>query len=249
MSRRLLALLFTALKLCTAVFFSADLFAADDPREFTGVWQAFASEPAFARDASAALTPEGQTLVADFNALYPNPVEPGAYCVPPGMPATMTSIVSYPIEILHSYNRITILAEMERQVRRVFMDGRAFPTNYPTTRMGYSIGHWENDTLVIETRLLGEMLLGRSPRTENTVVVERVSKIKRDQVSATPNAFINDPTLDDDVLAFQLTISDPVLYREPQVVTVYYQHISEDSLLEYDCEADLWLQALDAANQ
>jgi hypothetical protein len=221
---------------------------AEDARDFSGVWQAFTSEPAVSRGAEGSLSAEGKIKVADFNALYPNMIEPGSYCVPPGMPSTMTSIVSYPIEITQTPNRIAMFAELESQYRRLFLDGRDYPENYPTTRMGYSIGHWEGDTLVVETRLLSEMLTGRFPRTESTVVVERISKMTRSQVTAPANGFINNPTIDDNVLAFNLTVTDPSLYSEPQVVTVYYQHIDENSMLEYDCVADLWRQALDEAN-
>jgi hypothetical protein len=232
----------------SALVLAGSVHGAEEARDFSGVWQAFASEPAISRGAEGSLSAEGRIKVADFNALYPNMIEPGSYCVPPGMPATMTAIVSYPIEITQTSNRITMIAEMESQYRRLFLDGRAYPENYPVTRMGYSIGHWEGDTLVVETRLLSEMLTGRFPRTENTVVVERISKMKRSQVSAPANGFINNPTIDDNVLVFNLTVTDPTLYSEPQVVTMYYQHIDENSMLEYDCVADLWQQALDEAN-
>jgi hypothetical protein len=71
-----------------------------------------------------------------------------------------------------------MLIELESQYRRIFTDGRSHPDDYLTTRMGHSIGHWEGDTLVIETRLLSEDLFGRRPRTESMVVTERVSLMK-----------------------------------------------------------------------
>ncbi|HEY7671869.1 MAG TPA: hypothetical protein VIC71_06610, partial [Gammaproteobacteria bacterium] len=111
--------------------------------DFSGVWQAYASVGPGAGGA-AALTEEGARLVDGFfTALGDNYIEPGAYCVPPGMPATMTAMVSYPIEIIHSPNRLTILTELDMQLRRIYMDGREFPEGYVTSRMGYSIGHWE----------------------------------------------------------------------------------------------------------
>jgi hypothetical protein len=60
---------------------------------------------------------------------------------------------------------------------------------------------------------------------------------------------ISSTPLDDTVLAVQLTLTDSTLYNEPQSITVYYQHLDEASLSESDCEMNLWLQALDAANE
>lgn len=225
-----------------------DASAAEDARDFTGVWQAFVSVPAIGRTAPAGtLTNEGEVKVADFAARYPNMVEPDAYCLPPGMPATMTAIDGNPIDITQTPTRLTLLAPAG-QYRRIYLDERDYPESQPPSRLGYSIAHWDANTLVIETRLLSEQLTGRFPRTEATVVVERVSKLKGDQVTAPVNPAITTPSVDDDVLAFNITVTDQTLYVKPQTFTVYYQHVSDDELREHDCTSALWKQALDAAN-
>ena len=124
-----------------SVVFSCRLSAGEAVKrpDLTGVWEAFASEPAFARGEESPLSENGQKLVDAYYAQYGDKfVEPGAYCVPPGMPTTMTALVGYPIEILQSENRVTMLAEMEMQVRRIYLDGRKIPDDYPPTRMGRS---------------------------------------------------------------------------------------------------------------
>jgi hypothetical protein len=218
--------------------------AADEP-DFSGVWQAYASVPQSGPGDPTALSDEGTALVDAFFAQFGDHyVEPGAYCVPPGMPSTMTSMVSYPIEIIHSQNRITMLAELDMQIRRIYMDGRGFPENYPTSRMGYSIGHWEGETLVIETALLGEYLMRSWPRTEDTKIVERVYRADRRNVDVERNGFPPESE-SNDLLIFELTVTDPALYEDPQRITMYYQRIPQDEFLEYDCTAGLWYQALD----
>jgi hypothetical protein len=162
------------------------------------------------------------------------------------MPATMTAMVSYPIEVIHSPNRLTMLAELDMQVRRIYTDGRELPDDYVTSRMGYSIGHWEGETLVIETRLLGEYLMRQWPRTENTQVVERVYRANRNELGVERNGFPPESE-SNDVLVFEMTVSDPTLYKEPQSVTMYYQRIPEAEFLEYDCTAGVWEQALRSA--
>ncbi len=74
--------------------------AAETP-DFTGVWMAYDSEPS-AFGAPSYLSKEGQAKVDAFYAKYKGMPEPGSYCVPPGMPNTMLSMVSYPIEINHN---------------------------------------------------------------------------------------------------------------------------------------------------
>jgi hypothetical protein len=155
----------------------------------------------------------------------------------------MTAMVSYPIEIIHSSNRLTMLAELDMQVRRVYTDGREFPEGYVTSRMGYSIGRWEGETLVIETRLLGEYLMRQWPRTENTQIVERVYRANRDELDVVRNGFPPESE-SNDLLVFEMTVADDTLYKEPQSMTMYYQRIAEDQFLEYDCIAGVWEAAL-----
>ena len=222
---------------------AAGMESAAAQEDFTGVWQAFASERPAGAGSDPTLTAEGQAKVdAWFAEQGDNYVESGSYCVPHGMPTTMTALVSYPIEIIHSRNRITMLAELEMQMRRIFMDGRDFPEDHPHTRMGYSIGHWDDETLVIETALLTEFLERNWPRTEGTTIVERVYRTTRD---ASPPALgyvqANDS---DEILAIEITVTDPALYPEPQQITMYFQRIPDDSFLEYDCAAELWYNAL-----
>lgn len=212
--------------------------------DFSGVWQAYASVPPFGPGQAAALSEAGAARVDAFFAQYGDDFpEPGAYCVPPGMPSTMTSMVSYPIEIIHSPNRVTMLAELEMQVRRIYMDGRDFPDDYVTSRMGYSIGRWDDETLVIETRLLNEYLMRSWPRTEDTTIVERVYRGDRDELGVERNGFPEESD-SNDILVFEMTVADPTLYKEPQRITMYYQRIPEDQFLEYDCTAGLWYDAL-----
>ena len=227
--------------------FTAGCFAAGEP-DISGVWQAYASVAPPGTGQMQALTAEGAARVDAFYARYGDDMpEPGQYCVPPGLPATMTSMVSYPIEIIQSPGRITMLAELDMQIRRIFMDGRAFPSDdYWTSRMGYSVGHWEDETLVIETRFLSEYLMRSWPRSANTRVVERVHRANRDELSVVRNGF---PPENDsnDLLVFEITVTDDTLYREPQRITMYYQRVTDAEFLEYDCVSGLWEEALELA--
>lgn len=236
--------------LCGAWFFVAAASAqpADEEPDISGVWQAYASVAEPGTGQREALSEEGAARVDAFYDQYGDDMpEPGWYCVPPGLPATMISMVSYPLEIIQSPGRITMIHELDMQVRRIFMDGRGFPPdNYWTTRMGYSNGRWEGETLVIETRYLSEYLTRSWPRTASTEVVERIWRAQRDEVDVVRNGFPEEND-SNELLVIELTVTDDTLYREPQVITMYYQRISDAEFLEYDCTTGLWNAALDAA--
>ncbi len=69
-------------------------------------------------------------------------------CLSHGMPRLMES--PYPIEIVQTPGRITFLHEVAHEVRRIYMD-RGHPTHVKLSFLGDSVGHWEGDTLVVDT--------------------------------------------------------------------------------------------------
>ena len=88
-----------------------------------------------------------------------NPPEdgPSANCLPPGMPGIMGQ--PYPMEFLLTPGQVTILIEAYNQIRHIYTDGRELPDDPDPTFHGTSVGHWEGDTLVVET-------VGFSPITQ-----------------------------------------------------------------------------------
>src|SRR6266852_5663341 len=72
--------------------------------------------------------------------------DPQAYCVLSGVPRE--NVVPYPFKIMNSSGVMVILYEALHSYRQIFMDGRALPKDANPTWMGYSIGHWDEDTLV-----------------------------------------------------------------------------------------------------
>jgi hypothetical protein len=94
-------------------------------------------------------------------------------------------------------------------VRYIYTDGRPFPPKdelWPTFE-GYSIGHWEGDTLVVETvSLRGGIPIDRTGAalSDEAHVVERIRKV------------------DDKTLQTDITIEDPVAFTAPWKVTRRY---------------------------
>ena len=69
---------------------------------------------------------------------------------------------------------IVILNE-DLTYRQIFMDGRALETDPNPSWMGYSVGHWDGDTLVVESTGFNDRtwLLGGYPHTEALRMTER----------------------------------------------------------------------------
>jgi hypothetical protein len=75
---------------------------------------------------------------------------PADRCLPIGIPAT--GLVSEPNKIVQSPRMIVIMYESDGTHRQIYTDGRSLPAEIAQPAwLGYSVGHWEGDTLVVES--------------------------------------------------------------------------------------------------
>jgi hypothetical protein len=139
-------------------------------------------------------------------------------CIPNGMPMMMGSVL--PIEILQTRGKLVVIAEELSQVRRIYLDERlpaleALVPNYN----GYSVGHWESDTLVIVTRGVREDARWNNvPHTLAMTVTERWR--------------LKGP----DELENRITIEDPSIMTRPHSFSIEYKRDRSHRLEEYICE-------------
>jgi len=225
--RRLLALL-----LATGIASSASAFAAGHPSEapdnrntISGMWllpsteymqtQSLPLTPAAkkARDALLARMRSGQVL-SDNSRL----------CLPPGVPGLMLN--EFALEILESPGVVAILSEESPLPRLVHIDEKQLPDDVMPTWNGHSVGHWENDVLVVET----------------TAFNDRISRLPVPGGLPSPNAKITEHiSLQDhgETLADAMTFEDPVNLTKPWSHTWTYQRLPAGSeLWEYPCEVN-----------
>jgi hypothetical protein len=210
--------------------------------EFNGVWIGVSAGAGFGGPAPDLMTDEGKARVAEFAATHPNlELEPGDFCVMAGMPGVMSAGAGYPIEFLYTKGRITVLSENENQVRRIYMDGRPHPDDLPPTSSGHSIGHWDGDTLVIDTTLF-KGFLHWTPHSDQMHTIERIRYAKPGEVKVQIPGFaqVMDIDKDGDVLINEITLIDPVFYKEPLKITYHYQRMPTYDIIEYDCTSSLW---------
>jgi hypothetical protein len=148
-----------------------------------------------------------------------------AKCLPPGMPAMMT--MAYGMEVMQTKDKITFFSELNDALRRVYLDGRK-PTPKildDPTYAGYSTGHWEGDTLVVETVALhpGSFIEGFTPHSEKMTVKERIR-------------FTGPGMLEDRIL-----VTDPEALTKPwEAVRTYRKAMpGNDQLREFACPEGL----------
>ena len=236
------------LALLIAVLVSASAIAQTQTHpDLSGVWMAIGVRNPEGGPNTPTYTAEGRARLDAFIAQFTEVPEAGGACVGSGLPAMMLSTVSYPIEFVQNESRILMVAELETQVRRVFIDGRGHNEGAFPTGAGHSIGTWEGDTLVIDTVLLEEWPLAPWPRSEDARVVERMHLTTMDDIDVQRTGFIAEvlPPLNDDVLVVDITITDPAYYDGPQRRIAYYQRMDDYATSEYACSRGLWYDELD----
>jgi hypothetical protein len=129
---------------------------------------------------------------------YVNPTtgkDPG--CLPPGVPRIY--IQPFLFEIVQTPGRVLELFEFDHHIRQIFTDGREHPKDPDLTWMGNSIGHYEGDTLVIDTIGFNDRTWidrGGLPHSDQLHLIERIRRLSRD------------------ALEIKFTIDDPKTYTE-----------------------------------
>ena len=121
-------------------------------------------------------------------------------------------------KFLQTPTMVVILNE-DLTYRQIFMDGRALETNPNPNWMGYAVGHWEGDTLVVESSGFNDRtwLLDGYPHTEALRMTERYRRI------------------DFGHLEIAVTFQDPDAYSKAWTVPVRAQLAADTELLESVC--------------
>lgn len=160
--------------------------------------------------------------------------DPGGWCVSPGLPRSIWG-APFPVEIVQTEGFINMFWEGYFQYRKIYMDGHPRPEPILHTGMGYSVGHWEGETLVIETSYLREYpYMRRLPNTDTATAVERINVETRTDASGESKRY----------LVNQLTLTDERLYTQPITVTASLVWSPDTPVMEYSCSEAIYDQHL-----
>ena len=148
-----------------------------------------------------------------------NKDNPDAHCLPLGLMQLHTH--PQPRKIIQTSGVIAIIYEANSGLRQIFTDGRSLPKpDVEPWWYGYSVAHWEGDTLVAETVGFRDDVwldVEGSPLTSSGKMIERFRR---------PN-FGN--------LEIEVTVDDPKAYTQPWTVKIAQRIMLDTELIEFIC--------------
>jgi hypothetical protein len=192
----------------------------DGKPDFSGLWQAAPNpyrfdliqdlqDEAIFRPAAGAVF---QRRVVDFRR-----DDPVTNCLPGG-PSDMLSAT---YRIMQSPAVVALLYENGTgRYRQIYMDGRTLPPDPNPTWLGYSVGRWERDTLVVESAGFNDRTwLDRAghPHSEQLRVTERFSRVDFGRVQ------------------YQITFDDPETLTKPLTLSLPVNYQADTDMLENVC--------------
>jgi hypothetical protein len=143
---------------------------------------------------------------------------PTAHCLPAGVPTSL--LIPIPFKIVQTPGLFLMLFEGDNTIRQIYMDGRKRPADPHPLWLGYSVGNWEADTLVVDTAGFNDkswLDASGHPHSDALRVVERFRR------------------RDFGHLDVQVTIEDPKTFTRP--VTIMFTELlqPDTDILELFC--------------
>jgi len=209
---------------------------ADGKPDLSGIWQSQRDPngvaggiegivaPRYMIDITKDLKPEQVPFQPWAAALYKQRVassfvdNPMLQCLPAGIPRL--DAYTHPYKIVQTPGLIVILYESMTLFRQIFMDGRQLPVDPQPTWLGYSVGAWNGDTLVVRSSGFNDKtwLDGSGhPHSEAMQLTERFTRRTVGQMD------------------IEITIDDPKTYTKPLTYTQRQDLLPDTDLIEYIC--------------
>ena len=216
------------------VMLAGSALAASPPPDLTGVWTN-AGAPGIGGitrgpPPALPLKPGAQARIDAYTAIIKETgASPGGWCLGTGMPGSMLGSGGYPMEIIQRPEQITIIYEAHGETRRVYFGTRNAPAGGRVPgRNGYSSGHWEGNTLVVETDNLVDQIDQRYAHSDEATIVERYHlEAKPDEQGRR-------------VLVADMTMTDPKFYSAPVTAQKKWAQVPNGRLLPYECPEEMW---------
>lgn len=141
-----------------------------------------------------------------------------AQCLPAG-PREILRGGDGPARIVQTPALLAILYD-DLTYRQIFLDGRELPKDPNPSWMGYSVGHWERDTLVVESSGFNErswLDMGGHPHTEALRTTERFRRTSFGRIE------------------LQVTFDDSKAYKKPWTVSFGVNLAPDTEMIEFVC--------------
>ncbi len=145
---------------------------------------------------------------------------PSENCIPHGIPDAML-VRNSPFKIVQTPGVVLVLYEEFNHFRQIFTDGRAFPPEATPSWYGYSIGHWEGDTLVAETIGFNDLSWFDDPGHPHSDALRVTERFRRGD-------FGN--------MSIEMTFDDKKAYTKTWSANVPFNLLADTELIESICE-------------
>ncbi len=161
------------------------------------------------------MTESARATLAAFDLVADNPTQ---NCTPKGMPTIMEQ--PYPIEFVRQGEDIDLNIEEYDLVRTIDMGADSPPEDHPASPLGYSVGSWDSDTLVVTTTRVNWPYFDQSgiPQSEAVEIVEHFT-----------------PSSDGSRLNYKLTVTDPATFTEPVEQEKYWLWRPQETVEPFNC--------------
>jgi len=203
--------------------------------DFSGFWsQPVHIEPreggatTFTKERMPPFVPGGEALFYKPHTGNPFLDEPRAFCMPSGFPSAYFG--PYPVQIVQTDDWLVMVTEYERATRMIPLDGRSHREGIEPTYYGDSVGHWEGDTLVIDSRNFKRWTL------------DDHYYVNPDEYRMHSDAFRTIERLrrvDADMLSYEFTVEDPKIFTESWTEALQmtlHPEWEETGLYEFFCQ-------------
>ncbi|HKF68719.1 MAG TPA: hypothetical protein VKB36_19355 [Vicinamibacterales bacterium] len=144
--------------------------------------------------------------------------DPHVRCLPDNPPRHWT--LPHMTKAVHTPKLLVLMYEVNAMYRQIFLDGRPFPADMNPTWNGYSVGHWEGESLVVETRGFRDDLWADTWGSPMSDAAKMTEKFTRKNFGA---------------MEIDVTIDDPKVYTKPFTVTLSEQLEADTELVDEFC--------------
>ncbi|PYS48546.1 MAG: hypothetical protein DMG13_25355 [Acidobacteria bacterium] len=144
---------------------------------------------------------------------------PSAHCLPHSIPDKM--LIRVPLKIVQTPRLTLILYEQFTQYRQIFTDGRPHPNVGVPAWFGFSIGRWEGDWFVVDTRGFNDKSWIDDSGRPHTEALHTIERFRRRDFGH---------------MDVEITIDDPLSYTKPWSFPLQFEFLADTEIIEDVCE-------------
>ncbi len=143
---------------------------------------------------------------------------PTGHCLPAGVPTAL--MIPIPFKIIQTPGLLALLFEGDNTIRQIYTDGRKPPADPYPLWLGYSVGKWAGDTLVVDTVGFNDKSWLDAPGHPHSDAMHVVERFRRRDFGH---------------LDVQATIDDPKMYTQPFTIKFTLLMQPDSDILELYC--------------